>query len=140
MIFVFFFLMIRRPPRSTRTDTLFPYTTLFRSSRPRLSRWSGRSWRVALLHQFGIAALHPSRRHGGRRLWRLPWPGGGCTMSTERAVLAGGCFWGMQNLIRRQDGVISTRVGYTGGDVPDATYSNHGSHAEAIEKIGRANV
>jgi peptide-methionine (S)-S-oxide reductase len=53
----------------------------------------------------------------------------------ERAVLAGGCFWGMQELIRRMDGVISTRVGYAGGDVPNATYRNHGSHAEAIEVI-----
>ena len=53
----------------------------------------------------------------------------------ERAVLAGGCFWGMQDLIRRYDGVISTRVGYTGGDVPNATYRNHGTHAEAIEII-----
>lgn len=56
-------------------------------------------------------------------------------MSTERAVLAGGCFWGMQDLFRRYDGVLSTRVGYTGGDVPNATYRNHGSHAEAIEVI-----
>ena len=56
-------------------------------------------------------------------------------MSKERAVLAGGCFWGMQDLIRRYDGVISTRVGYTGGDVPNATYRNHGTHAEAIEII-----
>ena len=54
---------------------------------------------------------------------------------TERAVLAGGCFWGMQQLIRRQPGVISTRVGYSGGDVPNATYRNHGSHAEAIEIV-----
>ncbi|HLX99431.1 MAG TPA: peptide-methionine (S)-S-oxide reductase MsrA [Roseiarcus sp.] len=53
--------------------------------------------------------------------------------STERAVLAGGCFWGMQDLIRRYPGVVSTRVGYTGGEVPNATYRNHGSHAEAIE-------
>ena len=52
---------------------------------------------------------------------------------TERAVLAGGCFWGMQDLIRRLPGVCSTRVGYTGGDVPNATYRNHGTHAEAIE-------
>ncbi|MGU3663733.1 peptide-methionine (S)-S-oxide reductase MsrA [Methylobacterium sp. A49B] len=56
-------------------------------------------------------------------------------MRTERAVLAGGCFWGMQDLIRRQDGVVSTRVGYTGGDVPNATYRNHGTHAEAIEIV-----
>jgi peptide-methionine (S)-S-oxide reductase len=56
-------------------------------------------------------------------------------MSEERAVLAGGCFWGMQDLIRRMPGVISTRVGYTGGDVPNATYRNHGTHAEAIEIV-----
>ena len=52
---------------------------------------------------------------------------------SERAVLAGGCFWGMEDLIRKMDGVLSTRVGYTGGDVPNATYGNHGTHAEAIE-------
>ena len=56
-------------------------------------------------------------------------------MTGERAVLAGGCFWGMQDLIRQRDGVISTRVGYSGGDVPNATYRNHGSHAEAIEIV-----
>jgi peptide-methionine (S)-S-oxide reductase len=55
--------------------------------------------------------------------------------SSKRAVLAGGCFWGMQDLIRRYPGVISTRVGYTGGEVPNATYRNHGNHAEAIEII-----
>src|SRR6516225_3323256 len=55
--------------------------------------------------------------------------------STERAVLAGGCFWGMQDLIRRQPGVIKTRVGYSGGDVRNATYRNHGTHAAAIEVI-----
>lgn len=54
-------------------------------------------------------------------------------MTTERAVLAGGCFWGMQDLIRRQPGVISTRVGYTGGRVKNATYRSHEGHAEAIE-------
>jgi peptide-methionine (S)-S-oxide reductase len=53
----------------------------------------------------------------------------------ERAILAGGCFWGMQDLFRRYPGVISTRVGYSGGDVYNATYRNHGSHAEAIEII-----
>jgi peptide-methionine (S)-S-oxide reductase len=57
------------------------------------------------------------------------------TATTERAVLAGGCFWGMQDLIRKQPGVISTRVGYTGGDVPNATYRHHGTHAEAIEIV-----
>ena len=54
---------------------------------------------------------------------------------TERAVLAGGCFWGMQDLIRKMDGVVSTRVGYSGGDVSNATYRNHGTHAEAIEIV-----
>ncbi len=54
---------------------------------------------------------------------------------TERAVLAGGCFWGMQDLIRKLPGVVSTRVGYTGGDVANATYRNHGTHAEGIEII-----
>ena len=52
---------------------------------------------------------------------------------TDKAILAGGCFWGMQDLIRKLDGVIETRVGYTGGDVPNATYRKHGTHAEAIE-------
>ncbi len=56
-------------------------------------------------------------------------------MSEQRAILAGGCFWGMQDLIRRYDGVISTRVGYSGGDVQRATYHNHGTHAEAIEIV-----
>jgi peptide-methionine (S)-S-oxide reductase len=53
--------------------------------------------------------------------------------AVEQAILAGGCFWGMQDLIRKLPGVLSTRVGYTGGDVPNATYRNHGTHAEAIE-------
>jgi peptide-methionine (S)-S-oxide reductase len=57
------------------------------------------------------------------------------TGTTEVAILAGGCFWGMQDLIRKRPGVISTRVGYTGGDVPNATYRNHGSHAESIEIV-----
>ncbi|SFA90142.1 peptide-methionine (S)-S-oxide reductase [Poseidonocella pacifica] len=54
-------------------------------------------------------------------------------MAEERAVLAGGCFWGMQDLIRKMEGVLRTRVGYSGGDVPNATYRDHGTHAEAIE-------
>ena len=56
-------------------------------------------------------------------------------MTQQRAVLAGGCFWGMQDLIRKRDGVIATRVGYSGGDVPNATYRDHGTHAEVIEVI-----
>jgi peptide-methionine (S)-S-oxide reductase len=55
------------------------------------------------------------------------------TDDLQKAILAGGCVWGMQELIRSQPGVVSTRVGYTGGDVPNATYRHHGSHAEAIE-------
>lgn len=57
------------------------------------------------------------------------------TDTIERAILAGGCFWGMQDLLRGYPGVVSTRVGYSGGDVPNATYRNHGTHAEAIEII-----
>ncbi|MEP1536484.1 MAG: peptide-methionine (S)-S-oxide reductase MsrA [Paracoccaceae bacterium] len=56
-------------------------------------------------------------------------------MTEERAVLAGGCFWGMQQLIRRKPGILRTRVGYTGGDVSNATYRNHGTHAEGIEIV-----
>ena len=56
-------------------------------------------------------------------------------MTTETAILAGGCFWGVQDLIRRQPGIISTRVGYSGGDVANATYRNHGNHAEAVEIV-----
>lgn len=56
-------------------------------------------------------------------------------MNTEKAILAGGCFWGVEELIRHQPGVVSTVVGYTGGDVPNATYRNHGTHAEGIEIV-----
>jgi peptide-methionine (S)-S-oxide reductase len=55
------------------------------------------------------------------------------TGRTEKAILAGGCFWGLQDLIRKRPGVLSTRVGYTGGDVANATYRHHGTHAEAVE-------
>ena len=56
-------------------------------------------------------------------------------MTTETAILAGGCFWGMQELLRRRSGVLSTRVGYSGGDVANATYRHHGTHAEAVEVV-----
>ncbi|WP_346833660.1 peptide-methionine (S)-S-oxide reductase MsrA [Pseudomonas abietaniphila] len=62
------------------------------------------------------------------------------TTQTETALLAGGCFWGMQDLLRRYPGVLSTRVGYSGGDVENATYRNHGTHAEAIEIVFDPNV
>jgi len=57
------------------------------------------------------------------------------TSTTETAILAGGCFWGVQDLIRKRPGVLKTRVGYSGGDVANATYRNHGTHAEAIEIV-----
>ncbi len=60
---------------------------------------------------------------------------GGNSVKTEKAILAGGCFWGMEDLFRKQPGIVSTRVGYSGGDVKNATYRNHGSHAEAIEVV-----
>ncbi len=56
-------------------------------------------------------------------------------LKTEKAILAGGCFWGMEDLFRKQPGVLATRCGYTGGDIKNATYRNHGTHAEAIEVI-----
>src|SRR3954452_10660257 len=101
--------------------------------------------------------IRPGRRSAGLRYLHFRFIPSRCTLSdgssgkttprngshkemdmtalTERAVLAGGCFWGMQDLIRRMPGVISTRVGYTGGEVPNATYRNHGNHAEAIEIV-----
>lgn len=60
-------------------------------------------------------------------------------MQQEKAILAGGCFWGMQDLLRKLPGVISTRVGYTGGEVENATYRNHGDHAEGVEIIFNPN-
>jgi peptide-methionine (S)-S-oxide reductase len=67
---------------------------------------------------------------------KVAFQGGDIEMTkTETAILAGGCFWGMQDLIRKLPGVMATRVGYSGGDVANATYRNHGSHAEAIEVV-----
>jgi peptide-methionine (S)-S-oxide reductase len=63
------------------------------------------------------------------------WARAGVDMKRERVILAGGCFWGMQQLFRRRNGVTATRVGYSGGDVENATYRNHGTHAEAIEIV-----
>ena len=70
-----------------------------------------------------------------REVRRRSFDGGSDVVSgsVEKAILAGGCFWGMQGLIRRRPGILSTRVGYAGGEVANATYGNHGSHAEAIE-------
>src|SRR5690606_32175568 len=85
--------------------------------------------------QFGVAALHPPRTDGGGGLRRMARPGGGTRVTTERALLAGGCFWGMQELVRAMPGVVSTRVGYSGGDVSNATYRNHGTHAETLEVV-----
>src|SRR5258708_1660478 len=84
------------------------------STRPRCGSFTATTWRPRVT----------------RRTWTR-WT----TMAEERAVLAGGCFWGVQDLLRRHDGVLSTRVGYTGGSIPNATYRNHGYHAEAVEII-----
>ena len=105
--------------------------------------------RAAVLHELRRAALRPVAELEARRLRRVPHLFDASdatrtdrttecmtmTATTEKAILAGGCFWGVQDLIRKRPGVISTRVGYTGGDVPNATYRNHGTHAEAIEII-----
>ena len=85
-----------------------------------------------------LSSFHPPRSTGEgrvRRVRKALCKAGSLTMAVnkERAILAGGCFWGMQQLVRRLPGVVSTRVGYSGGDVKNATYRNHGTHAEAIE-------
>ena len=104
--------------------------------RARLQRRSPRPRRPALLHQLGRPALRrlrgPRRPRGTARTRRssrdVETQGDGpMSDTTEKAILAGGCFWGMQDLIRKLPGVLSTRVGYTGGDVANATYRNHGS-------------
>lgn len=100
-------------------------------SKPNLRRFDfGRSFTVlpAPNQEIGWSIERGSRGNLNTRSKNL-------TTSNERAVLAGGCFWGMQDLFRRFAGVISTRVGYSGGDVPNATYRHHGTHAEAIEII-----
>src|SRR5690349_15631410 len=73
-----------------------------------------------------LVSQYGERQQGGRE---------NVSTSVETAILAGGCFWGMQDLIRKHPGVLRTRVGYSGGDVPNATYRNHGTHAEAIEIV-----
>ena len=88
----------------------------------------------------GTVRVHEARQHRhGRVLMSLPVVVGGgwvvMIVKTEAAILAGGCFWGMQDLLRRIPTVLSTRVGYTGGDVPNPTYDDHGTHAEAIEIV-----
>src|SRR5262245_43031281 len=101
--------------------------------RPRLQRRTPEPRGTPLLHQLGLAPLRAPQRHGERGLWGVPSPGRRLNMTTERAVLAGGCFWGVQDLFRRLPGVTETRVGYTGGNTPNATYRNHGYHAEGVE-------
>src|SRR5690606_34304647 len=122
----------RHPRHDPHRGALGPWR---QPSGARVRRRSARPGRAALLHQFRIAAFRAARAHGGRRLRPVPRPGRGAAMSTERALLAGGCFWGVQDLLRKMDGVVSTRVGYSGGDVANATYRNHGNHAEAVEIV-----
>src|SRR5262245_7553061 len=107
---------------------------------PRLPSRAAGQGRVEVLHKLGLLEVHPPRpigERGVRRVLKALFKAGGLAMTTktERAVLAGGCFWGMQQLVRHFPGVVSTRVGYSGGDVKNATYRNHGTHAEAIEII-----
>ena len=124
--------MVRTEVRSKAGDSHLGH--LFPDGPPRPGR-------PALLHQLRLAAVHPARRPRARGIRRLPQAvrreGKGREVSdrTEKAILAGGCFWGVQELVRKLPGVISTRVGYTGGDVPNATYRNHGTHAEGLEII-----
>src|SRR5208282_2577325 len=110
----------------------------------RVPRRPRRGGRLSLLHQLRGPALHPARRPRARGVRRPPQAVRArqrdrerimTTNQTEKAILAGGCFWGVQDLVRKLPGVISTRVGYTGGDVPNATYRHHGTHAEALEII-----
>lgn len=85
-----------------------------------------------------VAIMSPTsmaQQPGGNDKQEKPASNGSSKVKVEKAVLAGGCFWGMEDLFRKQPGVISTRVGYTGGEVKNATYRNHGSHAEAIEVV-----
>src|SRR5580704_11530068 len=107
-----------------------------------LRRRPTRRGRAAVLHQLGGPAVRALRGPRDRRLWALQEAVrrtnglrevGPMRERTEKAILAGGCFWGLQDLIRKRPGVLSTRVGYTGGDVANGTYRHHGTHAEAIE-------
>jgi peptide-methionine (S)-S-oxide reductase len=85
-----------------------------------------------------VAIMSPTsmaQQPGGNDKQEKPESNGRSKVKVEKAILAGGCFWGMEDLFRKQPGVISTRVGYTGGEVKNATYRNHGSHAEAIEVV-----
>jgi peptide-methionine (S)-S-oxide reductase len=92
----------------------------------------------------GDAPRRPQRHTDGDRSGSHPWSATSeeniVSETTERAVLAGGCFWGMQDLVRKRPGVLSTRVGYTGGQNANATYRNHPGHAEALEIVFDPNV
>ena len=91
---------------------------------------------VARMSICGAVRESETGRYSGFNEFLRAWKEGRDGLETpEKAILAGGCFWGMQDLIRKRPGVLSTRVGYTGGDVANATYRNHGTHAEAIEII-----
>ena len=93
-------------------------------------------WTVlAAIAVLGSTIATPFARAQGQAAAEPKPTAGDKKVKTEKAILAGGCFWGMEDLFRKQPGIISTRVGYSGGDVKNATYRNHGTHAEAIEVI-----
>ena len=98
------------------------------------SRWA----LLSGLSAFVLASIAPfanAQSTSGTVAGKKPTTSEGTKVKTEKAILAGGCFWGMEDLFRKQPGIVSTRVGYSGGDVKNATYRNHGTHAEAIEVI-----
>src|SRR5262249_48002723 len=111
-----------QPPRPSRIAAV---ATTLSKARATVNRGT-------TLPQRRLRPAPPSWLHGPCRM-SSPGGGGQGTGTGGKAIFSGGCFWGMQDLIRKRAGVLSTRVGYTGGDVPNATYRNHGTHAEAIE-------
>lgn len=104
---------------------------MFRSICSTLMPCIGATFLVASVTVLAGCAQQPEKSNSSSKVETQAEP----NMKTEKAILAGGCFWGMEDLFRKQPGVVSTRVGYSGGDVKNATYRNHGTHAESIEVV-----
>src|SRR5215212_9282378 len=119
-----------RARRSHSTSPIWQACSKLRSARSTRSRAHAASGRGRIGFDRNDARGYSEARRVVKRRRRRHVSG-----AVEKAILAGGCFWGMQDLIRKRPGVLTTRVGYTGGDVPNATYRNHGTHAEAIEIV-----